>query len=503
MTVSNTKSFNEYTSTGTETVWSFTFDVSDPSQVKVYEIDDNNIRNDVTTGVTIDIVAKTVTYGPITSGHKIRIERVTPATQEVDLSTQGPFLPQVLEDALDKLTYISQEARNLADEVRDVVAKDIKFAGEWTAGTTYKENQAVTRYGNLYVCKTTHVADSTNGPVDGQSNTYWAIAAKKGEAFKWKGPWTSGSSYTPNDAVESGGSTYICKIAHTSSSSDEPGVGTNWSTYWDLSAQKGADGTGDVNGPASATNGNIAVFDGTTGKVLKDTGNVTAGLTLNLDASKFGNLRIRSSTASVIFRNDGSYFWMLLTNVGDPDGGFNGYRPFRLNLSTGDLALCPSGENVTINGYTAWHQGNFAARIAALTQNTAPTGTESVACDDGQRVTLSDIAALAAPDFESGWITFQGTTAPYGYKAAHGLGVTPKRIKAIARCNTAENGYAVGDIVEINSDWTTIVGLYADATDVMFICYYTTQIALVPFKDGSSYAKLTPANWDVKLFAWV
>lgn len=499
MTVSNTKSFNEYTSTGTETVWSFTFDVSDPSQVKVYEIDDNNIRNDVTTGATVDIVAKTVTYGPIASGHKIRIERVTPATQEVDLSTQGPFLPQVLEDALDKLTYISQEARNLADEVRDVVAKDIKFAGEWIAGTTYKENQAVTRYGNLYVCKTTHVADSTNGPVDGQSNAYWAIATKKGEAFKWKGPWTSGSSYTPNDAVESGGSTYICKTAHTSSSSDEPGVGANWSTYWDLSAQKGADGTGDVNGPASATDGNIAIFDGTTGKLLKDSSNTVTNIRLVDALPTLYMEETDTTTAAQIILTNGD----LTIQVGAPGSG--------AAASSGDIAICGynyaniASIKVKYGGawHDIWHQGNFASRIAALTQNTAPAGTESVACDDGQRVTLSDIAALATPDFESGWIAFQGSVKPYGYKAAHGLGVVPSRIKAIARCNTAENGYSVGDIVEINSDWTTIVGLYADATDVMFICYYTTQIALIPLKDGSNYAKLTPANWDVKLFAWV
>ena len=42
-----------------------------------------------------------------------------------------------------------------------------------------------------------------------------------------------------------------------------------------------------------------------------------------------------------------------------------------------------------------WGDDNFAARIAALTANASPAGTESVACDDGQRVTLQDIADLA------------------------------------------------------------------------------------------------------------
>ena len=56
------------------------------------------------------------------------------------------------------------------------------------------------------------------------------------------------------------------------------------------------------------------------------------------------------------------------------------WRSYKLPLNTG--------------GYV-WADDNFAARIAALTANASPTGTESVACDDGRRVTLQDIADLA------------------------------------------------------------------------------------------------------------
>lgn len=41
----------------------------------------------------------------------------------------------------------------------------------------------------------------------------------------------------------------------------------------------GSGGSGDVVGPATATNNNIAVFDGTTGKLIKDGGNTIAGIT--------------------------------------------------------------------------------------------------------------------------------------------------------------------------------------------------------------------------------
>ena len=50
--------------------------------------------------------------------------------------------------------------------------------------------------------------------------------------------------------------------------------------YWSLLAVKGQDGagTGDVVGPASSGNGRIAVFDGVTGKLLKDGGKLLSSI---------------------------------------------------------------------------------------------------------------------------------------------------------------------------------------------------------------------------------
>jgi hypothetical protein len=68
-----------------------------------------------------------------------------------------------------------------------------------------------------------------------------------------------------DDAVSYNGSSYICKLASTGN------LPTN-TTYWDLLAQQGASGSGagDVVGPASAVNDRLVAFDGTTGKLIKD-----------------------------------------------------------------------------------------------------------------------------------------------------------------------------------------------------------------------------------------
>ncbi len=91
----------------------------------------------------------------------------------------------------------------------------------------------------------------------------------------WRGPWQTGTAYSELAGVEHGGSSYICTVAHNSGAATEPGAGASWQTYWDLVAAKGQDGTGtgDVVGPAAATDGNVAVFDGATGKLIEDSGN--------------------------------------------------------------------------------------------------------------------------------------------------------------------------------------------------------------------------------------
>jgi len=61
------------------------------------------------------------------------------------------------------------------------------------------------------------------------------------------------------------------------------------------------------------------------------------------------SFRLRQSTYSTILRNDNTDFYMLLTNSGDPDGIWNSFRPFRINLGTGLVSL-GSGALTVQNG---------------------------------------------------------------------------------------------------------------------------------------------------------
>jgi hypothetical protein len=63
-----------------------------------------------------------------------------------------------------------------------------------------------------------------------------------GQGYTWKGAWSAATAYVPYDSVASGGSSYVCIVAHTNQ------VPPN-ATYWNVLAQQGATGATGSQGP--------------------------------------------------------------------------------------------------------------------------------------------------------------------------------------------------------------------------------------------------------------
>ena len=63
-----------------------------------------------------------------------------------------------------------------------------------------------------------------------------ADGALTGDAMVWKGDWTDSFDYKKNHVVRNTftGNAYVCSFDHTSSSGDEPGVGSWWAQNWDV-----------------------------------------------------------------------------------------------------------------------------------------------------------------------------------------------------------------------------------------------------------------------------
>jgi hypothetical protein len=88
-----------------------------------------------------------------------------------------------------------------------------------------------------------------------------AVAAAVG--FTPRGAWGSGSTYAVNDVVSLSGSSYLAIQASTN---QNPATQT---AYWLVLAAKGDTGSGDVTGPASSVDSEIAIYNSTTGKIIK------------------------------------------------------------------------------------------------------------------------------------------------------------------------------------------------------------------------------------------
>jgi hypothetical protein len=78
------------------------------------------------------------------------------------------------------------------------------------------------------------------------------------------------------------------------------------------------------------------------GKVGIGTTNIPDWLTVGGD-----NIRLASGPYGVVFRNDGSSFWLLVTNSGDPYGSWKTPFPFSVNLGT---CLVNVGAGLTVTG---------------------------------------------------------------------------------------------------------------------------------------------------------
>jgi hypothetical protein len=88
-----------------------------------------------------------------------------------------------------------------------------------------------------------------------------AVAAAVG--FTPRGAWGSGSTYAVNDVVSLSGSSYLAIQASTN---QNPATQT---AYWLVLAAKGDTGAGDVSGPAASVDSELALFNSTTGKLIK------------------------------------------------------------------------------------------------------------------------------------------------------------------------------------------------------------------------------------------
>jgi hypothetical protein len=238
------------------------------------------------------------------------------------------------------------------------------------------------------------VKDTASDPVDsGGAFAFNPVEASARECYEWESimlalaarspqSWTAATAPTvrPDGTALATNDLYFNTALHT------------WNVYysaaWHAMGGGGGGGSGDVVGPASATNNALAVFDGTTGKLLKNgvvaTSNDTASTVVSRDGS--GNFSAGTITASLTGNCSGT---AATANVA---GGAVGAVPYQSAASTTGLASANTTTTkkfLTETGTGTAGQAPAFDTIAAADLPVATTSALGAVKPDGSSITIS------------------------------------------------------------------------------------------------------------------
>jgi hypothetical protein len=220
-----------------------------------------------------------------------------------------------------------------------------------------------------------------------------AVAAAVG--FTPRGAWGSGSTYAVNDVVSYNGSSYLAIQASTNQQPDTQ------TAYWLVLAAKGDTGAGDVSGPASSVDSEIALFNSTTGKlikrasttgILKGTSGVLSAATAGTDYAGIDTDQTftGSQRGTLVTDNDGSFDMNAGNNFACTPTG-------TITLTFTNITSGQSGFIKLVNGsnYTIAAASSTKVATGVLTTLSA-TGTYMLSYfGDGTSVYVTASAALA------------------------------------------------------------------------------------------------------------
>ena len=244
---STTRKTNPFVGNGSAHTFPFSFKVFTDADIVVKKLEaSTSIESTLTLGlnndyiVTLNADQNSNPGGSVTlksggnnsnlpSGFTIVITSAVQSLQGTDLTNQGGFFPEVINDALDKSAILHQQQQTELD-------RSIRFSLTNTIGSLEITENATARANKV-------LAFDTAGE--------FSVLSELGT---YRGDWTAGRVYAVRDLVKdtSTNNIFFCNAAHTSSGSQPLTTNTN-SGNWDLIVDAAAATTSANNAASSAT----------------------------------------------------------------------------------------------------------------------------------------------------------------------------------------------------------------------------------------------------------
>ena len=420
MTVSSSTNKVSYSGNGSLTTFAYTFKIFDQSDLVVIlrAADGTETVQTITTHYTVTGVGSAsggnVVFGSApASGVTVVILRSQPLTQGLDLVANDPFPAESLEEALDKLVFMTQKHEEELSRAIKGSRTNVIANSEFTVSATDRANKLFSfdSAGNLSIAQ---------------------------ELGTFRGDWAAATAYKPRDIVKdtSTNNIFLVNAAHTSSGS-QPLTTNAESAKYDLivdaasatTSQNAAASSAAAAATSETNSANSAAAAATSETNSANSASASASSAASAAASfddfddrylgakstsgglptqdNDGNALIDGAlffdTTNNVFMvyNLGTTTWLRTTPTGSDQTAINTVNANATNINTVAGQISPTNNISTLAG--------ISANITTVAGDTTNIGT--IATDLGGSNTIGTVAGLSSQITSLGAISSDITTA--------------------------------------------------------------------------------------------
>ena len=386
MTISTTTIKNSSSGNGSTTAFNYTFKITDQDDIDVIirSADGTETTKTITTHYTVGGVGNanggTVTFtgGNIpASGETVVLRRDTPQTQGVDLIENDPLPANTLEDALDKVTSITQELQEESDRSIKISRTNTMTSTEFTVDATNRANKLL--------------SFDSSGEI--------SVAQELGT---FKGNWAASTTYAVRDLVKdtSTNNIFIALTAHTSSGTQPLTTNTDsakWSLIVDAASATTSQTAAASSATAAASSATAAASSASTASGHKDTATTKASEAASSATAAASSATAAASSATSAAASLDSFDDTYLGSKSsapsvDNDGNALATGALYFNSSTGALNVWTGSAWVAIQADTDVKvsvSSNDTTPNFLLSKLTAGTNISLAETNDGGNETIT------------------------------------------------------------------------------------------------------------------
>lgn len=209
---------------------------------------------------------------------------------------------------------------------------------------------------------------------------------------------------------------------------------------------------------------------------------------------------------SFLRRVGSTVVWKTFTEtVTAIQAALNGVAPTVITPGTNNTVMGTNGAGVvgfdTIDNILA----NLAISLTKISLGGA-SANDILRCDGTNWVKVTPSLRLVASDTANSGIDAGAMGGAAIFTVPHLLGGVPKLVRVVCRCNTIDNGYAVGDELELGALRIAASSFNSSSVSTDGTNVTVTLVSAagndIPNKGTGTYAVMTEASWNLIVYAW-